>query len=104
MARSRPSRFACSAALVMALPSGAGEVLAGASVDLDAVALVHKERHLDDEARLQRGGLARAGDPVALHSGLGLRDSQFDGGGKINAHYLGAVHLDDRRVAFLQVI
>ena len=54
--------------------SGPGDVLAGAGVDLDAVAGVHEQRHLDDQAGLERGRLAGARHAVALHAGLGLGD------------------------------
>ena len=53
-----------------------------AGVDLDPVAGVDEQRHLDDEAGLQGGRLAGARHPVALHAGLGLGDRQLDRRGR----------------------
>ena len=44
------------------------DVVAGAGVDPDAVALLDEQRHLDRLAGLQHGRLAGAGHAVALHA------------------------------------
>ena len=46
-----------------AMPQTRGDVVAGAGVDLDPVADVDEQRHLDDLAGLQRGRLAGAATP-----------------------------------------
>src|SRR5512134_2630528 len=45
-------------------------VFAGPRVDADGVALIDEDRHLDDEPRLRRGGLARPRLGVAGETGL----------------------------------
>src|SRR5438132_6894779 len=54
-------------------------------VDLEAVAHVHEERHLDDGARLERRGLRHVRHRVALHTRLGVRHGQLDRGGQLHA-------------------
>src|SRR6059058_6055671 len=56
---------------------GAGDVALLARVDLEAVADVDEERHLDHAARLERRGLRHVRNRVALHAGLGLDDRQL---------------------------
>ena len=49
-----------------------------ARVDLDPVARVHEERHLDDRAGLEGRRLRHVRDRVALHAGLGVGDRELD--------------------------
>src|SRR5689334_15015310 len=49
-------------------PLRAGDVAALARVDLDPVAHVHEERHLDDGSRLERRRLRHVRDRVAAHA------------------------------------
>ena len=48
--------------------SGAAEVLPASSVDLDLLALLDEQRHLDDGARLERSRLGGALGGVSLHA------------------------------------
>ena len=62
------------------------DVLAGAGVDPDPVALVDEQRHLDLHARLERGRLrAAAGGRVAAEARVGLGDRQLDGARDLEA-------------------
>jgi hypothetical protein len=67
----------------------AADVAAFAGIDLDPVALVHEQRHLDDGARRQLRRLRHVGDGISAHAGLGLRHGQLHG----------RRHLDARRPA-----
>ena len=60
--------------------SDARDVAPFPSVDPDAVADVHEERHLDDGARLERRRLRDVGHRVALDAGLGVDDRELDRG------------------------
>ena len=66
--------------LIGAFHHDAGDVVAAARVDLDAVADLDEQRHLDDLAGLERGRLAGARHAVTLHAGLGLGDLELDRG------------------------
>ena len=61
------------------------------------VAGVHEQRHLHDDAGLERRRLAGARHPVALDAGLGLGDGELDRGGQVDADDLVLVHLQHRR-------
>ena len=58
--------------------SDAGDVLAGASVDFDAVSDVDEQGNLDRLSRLQFRRLSRARNPISLHSRLGTGHRQLD--------------------------
>ncbi len=58
--------------------SGAGQVLAGTGINLDALALVDEQRHLNDSAGLQRRGLQGVGRGIAGKAGFGGDDLQLD--------------------------
>ncbi len=58
--------------------SGPGDVARLARIDLDPLADVDEQRHLDDGARLERRGLRHVRDGVALDAGLGLGDRELD--------------------------
>src|SRR5262245_55983923 len=60
--------------------SGPRDVSTLARVDLDALARVDEERHLDDRAGLESRWLRHVRDRVAAHGGLGLRDRELDRG------------------------
>ncbi len=62
----------------MDLSLGAAQILAGAGVDLDLVALVDEQGHLHLRAGLHGGGLGDVGGGVAGKTGLGLGDVQLD--------------------------
>ena len=53
------------------------QVLAGAGVDLDLVAGVDEQGHLDLSASLQGGGLGHVGGRVTAEAGIGLGDLQL---------------------------
>src|SRR5690606_15391194 len=74
------------------LMSHPGQVLAGPSVDLDAVTLLHEERHVDDQAGLQCHRLRGPGAGVAFDPGLGVGDLQFDGGRQFDTDRVAVVH------------
>src|SRR2546428_207898 len=59
---------------------------AGAGIDPDDVALVDKERPIQDQPGLHRGRLAAAGRRVAPEAGRRLRDFPVDRGGQLGAH------------------
>ena len=61
---------------------GARDVAALAGVDLDPVARVDEQRHLDDGARLELRRLGHVRDRVALDARLGLGDLELDRGGE----------------------
>src|SRR5687768_16086531 len=86
-ARSRAARRPSTRSLL-----GPGDVVAGSCIDLQAVAGVHEQRHLDDEAGFERGRLAGARDAVALDAGLGLAHRQLHRGGELDADDLVVVH------------
>src|SRR6266508_3219037 len=77
--RARPARSAGCRAVVLR----SRDVAALAGIDLDPVAGVYEERHLDDRPGLERRGLRDAGDGVALDAGLGLGYGQLDRRGKL---------------------
>src|SRR5262245_3146762 len=79
--------------------SGPRDVAAFAWVDLDLLARVDEERHLDDGARLEGRGLRHVRDRVAADGRLGLRDRQLDGGRELDAGRLAVdlEHLDGAR-------
>ena len=52
------------------LSLGAAQILAGAGIDLDLVALVDEQRHLDLSAGLDGSGLGDVGSSVASEAGL----------------------------------
>src|SRR5207247_1703530 len=62
--------------------AGAFEVAAGAGVYLEDVAGVDEEGYVDADAGLEFGGLGAALGGIATHPGVGLRDSELDGGGR----------------------
>ncbi len=57
----------------------AAEVAAVARIDLQLVAGVDEQRHLDLGAGLQRGGFGAAGGAVTLQTRVGLGDDELDG-------------------------
>ena len=59
-----------------------------AGIDLDALARVDEERHLDDRAGLERRRLRHVRDRVAAHRRLGLRDRQLDRRRELDARRL----------------
>src|SRR5215208_221361 len=64
----------------------AGDVLAAAGVDPHPLALLDEERHLDDDAGLEGGGLgASTRSGVPLQAGIGLRDRQVHGARRLRA-------------------
>src|SRR5215472_14282894 len=73
--RTLPAGSACSITSMILEPL---DVVAGAGVDADAVALVHEQRDLHRRARLDARRLGRARDRVAADAGLRLRDLQVD--------------------------
>src|SRR5207249_10370330 len=84
----------CSASRIASWPTrrtslGALEILTRPRVDLDPVARLHEQRHVDLEARLERRGLRRAGRRVALEAEVRRGDGHPDGCG----------HVDPGRVA-----
>src|SRR2546425_8319405 len=102
-ARSRASRRVPTLSLTYARQtSDTGDVLAATGVDLDAVAGVDEQGHLDGEARLHRGRLATRRRPVALEARLGVGHFHLDGGREVDADDLVLVHLQDRVVALEQ--
>src|SRR4051794_13065791 len=74
-----------------AIESDAGLVVARARVDSDGVAGIDKERHVYDQAALERCGLARAALRVAGKAGLGFDDLQVDRYGQFDADRLALV-------------
>ncbi len=62
---------------------GAAQILAGAGVDLDLVALVDEQGHLDLGAGLDDGGLGHVGGGVALDARLGLGNDQLNEVGRL---------------------
>src|SRR5690606_22962039 len=81
------------------------QVLAGAGVDLDRIALVDEQRNLDDETGLELGGLERAGDGVSPHTGIALDDLEFHRVGQRHADRLAPVEEDvDLRVLLEEVL
>src|SRR4029453_16708672 len=79
----RPMPTACPRCLRRSGPpagrSGAGDVAPLARVDLELVADVDEQRHLDYRSRLERRRLRDVRDGVALYPRLGLRDLEDDG-------------------------
>src|SRR5690606_38536821 len=71
-----------------------GQILAGAGVDLDGIALVDEEGDLHDEAGLELGGLERAGDGIAPHPGIAFHDLEFHGVRQRDADRLASVEED----------
>src|SRR5665213_121884 len=67
-------------------------------VDLELVADGHEERHLDDSARLECGGLRDVRDGVAFDARLGVDDGQLDRHWQLYARRLSvhSEHLDGR--------
>src|SRR5260221_5092309 len=55
-----------------------------ARIELDLVADVDEQRHLDHPAGLEGGGLRHVGDGVALHAGPGVGHFEHAGGGQID--------------------
>src|SRR2546425_10630980 len=76
---------------------------AGAGIDPDGVALVDKERHIEDQPGLHRGRLAAAGRRVAFEAGRRLRDFQVDRGGQLDAQGASLVHQHVERAVLFQV-
>src|SRR5918994_7673448 len=70
--------------------SGAADVAAFARVDLDPVARVDEEGHLDDRARLEGRRLRHVRHRVAPDAGLGVRDRELDRGRKLHTRGLAA--------------
>src|SRR3954471_1837544 len=62
----------------------ARQILARAGVDLQDVALIDEERHLQAVAGLQRRRLHRSGDRVAAGAGIALHHLQLDGVGQVD--------------------
>src|SRR6266850_3575849 len=58
--------------------SDSREVSASSRVDLQGIALVDEERHVEREAGLQRRRLHRAGHGVAPRARIALGDAQLD--------------------------
>ena len=72
--------FAAHAAWTLSLALAALQILAAvAGVDLDAVAGVDEQGHLDLSAGLQGGGLGHVAHRVALGAGFGLGDFKDEG-------------------------
>src|SRR5438046_9817576 len=74
----------CSASRIASWPTrrtslGALEILTRPRVDLDLVARLHEQGHVDLEPRLARRGLRRAGRGVALETEVRRRDRHHDG-------------------------
>jgi hypothetical protein len=84
--------------------AGARQVFPGAGVDLDLLARLDEQRHLDHEPGLERRRLARARHAVALHARLGLRDGELDRGGELGGDDRTLVHVQDGGVALLEVV
>src|SRR2546428_1728360 len=76
---------------------------ARAGIDPDDVALVDKERHIQDQPGLHRGRLAAAGRRVAFEAGRRLRDFQVDRGGQLDAQGASLVHQHVERAVLFQV-
>src|SRR5205085_3162019 len=79
--------------------SGSADVALLARIDLDPLAGVDEQRHLDDGAGLELRRLRHVRDRIALHAGLGVRDGQLDGCGKLDPGRLSVheQHLDRAR-------
>src|SRR5437764_11978984 len=64
---------------------GALEVLTGPRVDLDLVATLDEERHVDANSRLEGRGLRCAGRGIALEPEIGVGDREDHGRGHLDA-------------------
>src|SRR5687768_1413197 len=97
-----PLFFAATCTPSNALTAGrdAGQVLAVAGVDLQNVALVDEQRHVDRVAGLQLGRLGSARDGVAAHARVALGDLEVDRVGQRHADRLAVVE-EDRGVDVL---
>ena len=80
------------------------DVFAGARVDLDLVAGVDEQRNLNHLVGLQRRRLTRAADAITLNAGVGVGDSELDGGRNLDGHDLAVVEGDDGHRVFNHVI
>ena len=77
---------------------------AGCSVSTQQeVALGHEQRHLHDEAGLERGRLLRAGGRVAGEAGIGLGHLQVDGHRQLDAQHLALVRVVEDVGVLLEV-
>src|SRR5205807_8034091 len=69
-------------------------ILAGLRVDADLVAFVDERRHLDDQARFERGGLHLRTRRRSLDARHGLLDDQINRLGQLDSYRFRVVELD----------
>ena len=67
-----------------------------AGVHPDGVTLLDEERHLDHQPGRDGDRLGRTGDPVALHSRLGVGDLEFDRRRELDTYRPPVVHRQHR--------
>src|SRR5699024_8704652 len=74
----------------------AGQVLAGAGVDLNDIAGLNEQRHLDLSTGLQGGWLGTTGGTVALQARIGVLDLEVNVGWQLSEQRLAVVegHVD----------
>src|SRR5689334_7364729 len=86
------------------LASDALQVLVGARVNLDQVALVEEERHIHHQAGLQRGWLRAAGGGVASQARISALNTQHRRDRNLHVNRLPLVGQEVNGLVLLQIV